>query len=110
MAEIAGSVVYRQRIALPPGSVVEVSIADASDPDVARAIVGKTEIVTRGQQVPLPFRVEYDASSIVPGHRYQARVRVMVGGRVRWTNDTASPVINDAPTEGIVVVVAPVRG
>jgi len=110
MAEIAGSVVYRQRIALPPGAVVEVSIADASDPDTARAIVGRTEIVTRGQQVPLPFRVQYDETAIIPGHRYQARVRVIIGGRVRWINDTANPVINDAPTEGIVVVVAPVRG
>jgi len=110
MAEIAGSVVYRHRIALPPGSIVEVSITDASVPDPAAAIVGQTEIVTRGQQVPLPFRVQYDEAAIAPGHRYLAKVRVLIEGRVRWINDTANPVINDAPTEGIVVVVAPFRG
>jgi putative lipoprotein len=110
MAEIAGTVVYRQRIALPPGSVVEVSIADVTRVDAPAPIVGRTEIVTRGQQVPLPFRIQYDEAAIEPGHRYVARVRVTVGGRLRWVNDTSVPVLGGGPNEGIVVVVAPVRG
>lgn len=109
MAEIAGSVVYRQRIALPAGAIVEVAIADASSADGAAPILGRTEIVTRGQQVPLPFRVQYDETAVKPDHRYQARVRVTIGGRLRWTNDSAVPVLAGGPTEGIVVVVVPVR-
>ena len=110
MAEIAGSVVYRQRIALPRGAIVEVAIADISCPDPAAAILGRTEIVARGQQVPLPFRIQYDEAAVEPDHRYLAKVRVTVGGRLRWTNDTAVPVLGGGPTEGIVVVVVPVKG
>lgn len=109
MAEIAGSVVYRQRIALPPGAVVEVAIADASSAEASSPVLGRTEIVTRGQQVPLPFRVHYDETAVQPDHRYQARVRVTVAGRLRWTNDTIVPVLAGGPTEGIVVVIVPVR-
>jgi len=109
MAEIAGSVVQRQRGALPSGAVVEIAIADVSCPDGSPSVLGRTEIVTHGQQVPLRFRVEYDEAAVEPEHRYQAQVRVRVGGRLRWTNDTAVPVLAGGPSEGIVVVVVPVR-
>jgi putative lipoprotein len=109
MAEIAGSVVQRQRIALPSGAIVEVAITDVSCPDGSVPVLGRTEIVTRGQQVPLPFRVEYDEAAVEADHRYQAQVRVRVGGRLRWTNDTAVQVLAGGPSVGIVVVVVPVR-
>ncbi len=110
MAEIAGSVVYRQRIGLPPGSVVEVSIVDVTPGEADGVVLGRTEIATRGQQVPLPFHVQYDANAVEPGHRYQAQVRVTAAGRLRWVNDMAVPVLSGGPTDRVVVVVVPVRG
>jgi hypothetical protein len=90
-------------------TIVEVAITDVSCPDGSVPVLGRTEIVTRGQQVPLPFRVEYDEAAVEADHRYQAQVRVRVGGRLRWTNDTAVQVLAGGPSVGIVVVVVPVR-
>jgi uncharacterized lipoprotein YbaY len=38
------------------------------------------------------------------------RVQISVNGRLRWVNDSSVPVITNAPTRGVVVVVVPVRG
>jgi putative lipoprotein len=110
MAEIAGSIVYRQRVALPRGAQVEVAIMDASRKDAPAAIVGRSEIALHGQQVPLPFHVSYDETAIDLDHRYVMRVQISVNGRLRWVNDSSVPVITNAPTRGVVVVVVPVRG
>src|SRR5688572_7502440 len=56
---ISGTVTYRQRMALAPGSVVEVWVEGGASGSPA-TLVGSTRIATT-HQVPIPFRVELPA-------------------------------------------------
>jgi putative lipoprotein len=90
---ITGSVSYRHRMALPPDAVVEVSLQDTTLADAPARTVGQATIATRGAQAPIPFRIDYDPSTIDPSHRYVVRATITVDGKILFTSPTAYPVI-----------------
>jgi uncharacterized lipoprotein YbaY len=55
--------------------------------------VGQATIATRGAQAPIPFRIDYDPSTIDPSHRYVVRATITVDGKILFTSPTAYPVI-----------------
>lgn len=89
---VTGSVTYMQRIALPQGSLLEVSLADVSLADAPARILSKQEITTT-TQVPIAFEIKYDSSQIVPAHTYAVQARITTDGKLTWINDTAYPVL-----------------
>ena len=89
---VTGSVTYMQRIALPSGSLLEVTLADVSLADAPARIVGKQEITTT-TQVPIAFEIKFDSSQIVPAHTYAVQARITTDGKLTWINDTAYPVL-----------------
>jgi uncharacterized lipoprotein YbaY len=99
-AALTGTVTYRQRIALPPGAVVNVQLADVSRADAPATIIGEQTIMTAGEQVPIPFRITYDPAAITASHSYSVRATISVGGQVVFRTTTASRVItNGNPTQ-----------
>lgn len=90
---VTGTVNYRHRMALPPDAVVDVSLQDTSLADAPARIVKQTTIATRGAQVPIPFRIDYDPAAIDPSHRYTVRATITVDGRMLFTSPTAYPVL-----------------
>jgi putative lipoprotein len=90
---VTGTVTYRHRMALPPDAVVEVSLQDTTLADAPARIVSQATIATRGAQVPIPFRIDYDPSGIDPSHRYTVRATITVDGRMLFTSPTAYPVL-----------------
>ena len=90
---VSGTVTYKHRMALPPDAVVDVSLQDTTLADAPARIVGQTTIATRGAQVPIPFRIDYDPSAIEPSHRYTVRATITVVGRILFTSPTAYPVL-----------------
>ena len=109
-AQLTGRVTYRTRAALPAGAVVDVRLLDVSRVDAPATLVGRVEIVTRGEQVPLPFSIAYDAAAIDARLRYTVQVTIAVGGRVAYRTTTAHPVLtNGAPATNVEVVVEPMR-
>jgi putative lipoprotein len=90
---VTGTVNYRHRMALPPDAVVDVSLQDTTLADAPARIVGQTTIATRGAQVPIPFRIDYDPSGIDPSHRYTVRATITVDGKVLFNSPTAYPVL-----------------
>lgn len=109
-ATLTGTVMYVQRIALPPSSVVRVRLEDVSRADAPSETLAEQTIPTEGRQVPIPFALEYDPSQIESERRYVVRAEIRDGeGALRWTTDTAFPVLTQgAPSEGIEVRVVPV--
>lgn len=106
---LTGTVAYLQRIALVPGSVIEVHLEDVSRADVAATVLASQTITTAGENVPIPFELTYDPADIEPNRRYALRVRITVDGELRWINTQAVPVLtNDSPTTGVDVIVSPV--
>lgn len=102
---VTGDVIYRERIAMPPGAVVKVQVADVSKQDVAADVIGEQVIENPGN-VPVKFAVPYDAGKIEAGLTYAVSARIEVDGKLQWISTTRIPVItNGAPTSGVEVLV-----
>lgn len=106
---VTGTVTYRQRIALPPDAVVNVTIEDVSRADAPADMIGQQIIETRGSQVPIPFAVPYDSNKIEENHSYNLRATIKDGsGKLLFTSDTAVPVITRGnPTKDVEIMVIP---
>ncbi len=96
-AQLAGTVSYRECIALPSGSQVEIQIRDASKADEA-GVIAKKDITTQGENIPISFTIDYDASKIATDGSYDLSARILVDGQLRWMTDAnVSLLENGAP-------------
>ena len=110
MVELTGRVTYRTRQALPAGAIIEVQLLDVSRADAPAQPLGRTSIVTKGEQVPVPFAVAYDASTIDPRRRYVVQATITIAGRVAFRTTTAHPVLTGGGSgTDLEVVVQPAR-
>lgn len=91
-ASVTGTVTYRERIAMPPGATVEITLEDVSRMDAPATVIGRTTIEEPGS-VPVAFAVSYDPADIVETNSYGVRARIRVGDELRWTSDTSHPVL-----------------
>ncbi len=81
MRVISGEVWYRERIALPPGAEVLVTLEDQSRMDApATVITGYTHIVDGPG--PYVFRLVYDPAGIDERMRYGLRARIEHDGEL----------------------------
>lgn len=109
-SSVSGTVFYLPRIALSPNAVVEVSLVDVSRADAPAITLASEQIVSAGRQVPLPFKLLYDAGQIDARYTYAVQSRITVDGELQFISTTQVPVItNDSPTEGVQVQVDPVN-
>ena len=93
-ARVSGTVTYRQRIALPADAVITVRVEDTSRADAPAVLVGEQRIESTGRQVPIPFSVAYDPSTISASGRYTLRARIeSADGRLLWLTTQAYPVL-----------------
>lgn len=105
---VSGVITYRQRMALPPGAVIEVKLADVSRVDAAATTIAEQTITTTGQQVSIPFSLPYDSSQIDPHHQYAVQVRVLVDGKLRWISTSRYSVITQDYPSQVEILVEPV--
>jgi len=106
-ARIMGSVTYRERIALPPGSSVQFSLYDITRSDAPGVLIVEKTIVTKGEQVPILFELGYRRAQIQAKHKYGVIVRINKDGQLLFTNSVAFPALNEAPSSGINIIVSP---
>jgi putative lipoprotein len=85
MAKIEGAVIYRERMALPPGAVVEVQLQDISRAD-APATVMATITMTPEHAPPYPFAIDYDPGIIDGRMRYGLRASIRLDDKLLFTN------------------------
>jgi putative lipoprotein len=84
---VAGEVTYRERIALPPGAVLVVELADVSLADAPAIVIAKRRIAPTGQ-VPIKFDIGFDPKAIHKGRTYALQARITVGERLMFITDT----------------------
>ena len=103
-AVLTGTVVHRERIALPPDAVLTVTLEDVSLADAPAVTVGQTQIVLSGQQSPIPFSVLYPRSAVRPESTYAVRARITQGDTLLFTTTQSYPIdaLNPAPVELLV--------
>lgn len=61
---LKGNLVYRERIALPPGSTAIVSLEDVSLADAPSPTIASQTIELDGRQIPIPFMLDVDADEL----------------------------------------------
>jgi putative lipoprotein len=104
-SSVVGTVGYRHRIALPADAVVTVSLQDTTLADAPARTVGETTIETKGAQVPIPFRIDYDPAAIDASHAYSVRATITAGGNLLFTSTTSYPVLTrGAGNEAAIIV------
>jgi putative lipoprotein len=91
---VTGTVSYRERLALEPGIVIKVQLADVSRADAMAGVIGEQIITTDGNQVPFRFEIPYDPATIKPQNTYAVSARMEdTNGRVRFVTDQRYAVI-----------------
>ena len=91
-ASITGSVIYRERIALAPEAVLEVTLADVSLADAPARVIAQYTKANPGNP-PMPFTIEYDRSAIDERASYSVSAKITAGGKLMFISDTVHPVI-----------------
>jgi heat shock protein HslJ/uncharacterized lipoprotein YbaY len=89
---IRGALAYRARIALPKQALAIVELRGESGAD--GAVVAEQRIELNGKQVPVPFELIVDRSTLTGKPPYQVRGGIVVSGRPEWS--TALVVIDEA--------------
>ena len=112
-AEVTGTVSYRERMLLKPGSVVEVWLLDTSLQDVAATEIAYHRIENPGQQ-PVRYELTYDPADIREGMVYSVRAVIKYGDTLLYTTDTHYPALtrgagNEVDLELVKVATPPPR-
>jgi putative lipoprotein len=106
---LTGTASYRERLALLPGTVMRVSLEDASRADASPTVVATTSSQIE-RQVPIPFTLAYDPAHIAQNHRYIVRAQIeSANGRSLWTTTEQYGVITQGNADHVDVVLHPVR-
>jgi uncharacterized lipoprotein YbaY len=105
---VRGTVTYRERVALPPQAVIEVTLEDVVRADAPATIIGRQTIVANGQQVPFAFEIPYDPAALSPMGRFVVRARITVDGELRFISTRSYPVITGDNPNVVEIVVEPV--
>jgi putative lipoprotein len=96
LAVLAGTVWYRERIALPPGAEVRVSLQDVAKQDVAAVLIGETSF-TPDTGPPYPFEISYDPDRIHDRGVYTVRASIRYKGQLVFSSDQHIPAFGDEP-------------
>ncbi len=75
---MSGNVVYHERIAMYPNSIVHVMLIDLANEGKEDYIVAQTT-VTQPTQVPVAFSLEFDRTALKPNHDYEVRAAIISG-------------------------------
>ncbi len=95
--ELHGSVLYREKIALPPEAMVEVTLEDVSKMDVKSTVLASQTLKPTGQ-VPVAFQLSYDDAMVEDRGQYSVRAVIRVGEDVLWRSTQSFPALTgDAP-------------
>ena len=106
-ATVSGEASYRQRIAVPPGTQLEVVLADVSLADAPAQTIGSTTLADAGQP-PYRFEIHYPPERIIASHRYAVRARLTHEGRLLFTTDQTYPVITGGHPSEVRLLLKPV--
>jgi putative lipoprotein len=110
---LAGTVTYRERMALPSDATIEVRLEDVSRADAPATVLAEQRVAAEGRQVPIPFELRYPADRIEANRSYGVRAQIHAsGGELMFTTTLHHAVLQGgaAPAGSIEVVVQRAQG
>lgn len=109
-AQLTGVASYSDKIDLPVGSTVEVSLIDITNPNADSLVLARQVIITKGEGSPFPFALTYNPKAIKATGDYSVGARVRVNGSVWWTSTSNVFVLTkDHATSSVAVKLVNVR-
>ncbi|MCA0873211.1 YbaY family lipoprotein [Seohaeicola saemankumensis] len=100
---VSGTVTYLERIAVPPGAVLEVELHDVSRADAASVRLSGQRFAL--DRVPFPFALSYDDNLIDERMSYTVQARILSGDVVLYRSTTAYPVLTRGAAGEVDIVV-----
>lgn len=95
---VSGRITYRERMALPAGSVVKVQLLDVSLADAPSITLASQRIVTHGEQVPIAFTLTIPRNRLPAPVHNTVSVRIeTASGQLLWITDTRYGAEPDGP-------------
>ena len=107
--EVTGTLMYRERIALPPGSFAEIWLLDTSLADVPAVEISYQRIDEPGSP-PIPFALDYDPAKIREGMQYTVRATIRHADQLLFTSDTHYPVLTRGAGNTADILLVQVQG
>jgi len=92
---LQGTVAYRERMALPPGAVIEIKLLDVSLADAPARTIAETRV--SGRRIPAPWTLRFDAGQIDPRHSYALQARILDRGRLLFTTTERHSIFAGGP-------------
>jgi putative lipoprotein len=89
---VRGTATYRERMALPPGAVLEATLEDITRADAPGKVIGRAR-VDHPRTPPIRFAIPYDPSRIDPRRRYAVRAQILVDEKPFFITDESYPVL-----------------
>lgn len=102
-ARISGTVVHRDRKALPENAQIGVWLGVIGDD----ARIAEKSFPTQGRQVPIPFEFDVDLAKVEPGKAYSLHVAIRIDGQVRYVTGARVSIVPAEPPSGLTVLVVP---
>ncbi|MGR3636275.1 MAG: YbaY family lipoprotein [Shimia sp.] len=101
--DLSGSVSYRERIALPEGASVEVSLQDISLADAPSVELARIVLRPEGN-VPVTYRMSYDDAMVHDAHSYAVQAKIVVDGDMLWRTTSVFPALTRGAPETVDVM------
>ncbi len=92
---LRGTVAYRERMALPPGAIVEVKLLDVSLADAPSRTIAETRV--SGRRIPARWTLRYDSRRIEPRHSYALQARITHRGQLLFITTERHSVFTAGP-------------
>ena len=96
---VQGSVMIRQRIALPPDAVLTVTLSDATLADAPSKVISQWVTRTEGKQAPFTFSLPFNPADIQDNSRILLSAAVMLNGKLWFVTDDIKQVDTSASSE-----------
>ena len=93
--DIAGSITYRQRIALPPDAILIVRVQDVARAGGRARQLAEQRIELNGQQVPIPFAATIDRDLIGKKAQVTVSARIERRGKLLFVSDKPYPALHN---------------
>lgn len=82
---MTGAVLYRERMLLPPGATLTVSLEDVSKMDIASTVIATTSNTINGAP-PYAFTIDYPAAAIIERNQYNLRATISINDNLTFTS------------------------
>ena len=105
-AVLKGSVLYRERDALPDNAQVRVQLVDAT-PGEEPKVYAETTFPTQGKQVPIPFALPVDRAKLEAGHLHALRAYVLIDGKIAYVTRARVNLDPNALPATVTILVVP---